>query len=321
MWSGLSIYEKAGRRFTANESIWLMIPPGSSEESIRDSLRYTLGETYGDAVNSMWQLIKGNPSKAPGAYKIVYGDKVLDVARRLKTGSQTPIRITFNNARLFPEVISKIAGHFAFSSADLTEAADTILPTHGFDRNNYIGAFLPDTYEFYWTAKPSLVIERLVNYRNKFWNEDRLKKAALLNLSPEEVEILASIVDEETAVADEKGKVGRLYINRLNKGMMLQADPTVKYAVGDFSLRRILNKHLETVSPYNTYKIKGLPPGPIRLPEKSTIDAILNSKPHNYLYMCAKEDFSGRHNFAMTLAEHNANAERYRIALNKRGIK
>ena len=153
-----------------------------------------------------------------------------------------------------------------------------------------------------------------------FWNEQRRAKAQEIGLTQVEVAILASIVEEESAVSDEYPTIAGLYINRLKRGMPLQADPTVKFAVGDISLQRILNTHLEVESPYNTYKHIGLPPGPIRIPSIKGLDAVLNYRQHNYLYMCAKEDFSGRHNFAVTLGEHNRNADRYRSQLNKRKI-
>lgn len=320
-WTALNFYEKSQREFNGTEPVWIMIPPGSSEDAIRDSLSFNFGRLYGENVFDIWGLLKGNVTKAHGAYRILPGDKAIDIARRIKTGSQTPIRITFNNVRKFDELLPKIAEYFNFTTRELEDACDSILPLRGYDKNNFIGAFLPDSYEFYWTANPVKVVTRLIDYHDNFWNAERKAKAESLGLSPEQVTILASIVDEETAVNDEKPTIGRLYLNRLNRGMKLQADPTVKYAVGDFTLRRILNSHLAYQSPYNTYMVEGLPPGPIRMPEKNTIDAVLNAPSNNYLYMCAKEDFSGRHNFSTTLEGHNANAARYREALNRRGIK
>lgn len=321
VWGSLALYEKTTRAYPGAEDVWLRIPKGSTEESIRDSLRYNLGATYGETVFEMWRLAKGTPLKAVGAYKIQHGDKALDIARRLKRGAQTPIKLTFNNVRLFNDIASRIASHFDFDAEDFMAAADSLLPSYGIDSRNYIGAFLPDTYEFYWNSNPAKVIERLYAYHESFWNDERKSKASAIGLTPEQVTVLASIVDEETAVSNEKPVIARLYLNRLGKGMKLQADPTVKFAVCDFSLRRILNKHLTTESPYNTYLHIGLPPGPIRMPEKSTIDAVLNAPKNNYLYMCAKEDFSGTHNFATTLEQHNANATRYRQALDNRKIK
>ena len=180
---------------------------------------------------------------------------------------------------------------------------------------------LADSYQFFWDVSPENLIQHFDNYYKQFWNDERKAKATALGLTPDEVVILASIVEEETAKRDERGKVGRLYLNRLQKNMRLQADPTVKYAIGDFSIKRITEKMCAFDSPYNTYRVAGLPPGPIRLVEKQTIDAILDSKPHNYIYMCAKSDFSGYHDFAADYDTHIANAKRYQAELNKRNIK
>ena len=177
------------------------------------------------------------------------------------------------------------------------------------------------SYEFYWTATADDVVARLLAERNNFWSDERRSEAAALGLTPVKVAIICSIAEEETNKRDERATVGRLYLNRLRAGMKLQADPTVKFALGDFALRRILNKHLQVNSPYNTYKVTGLPPGPIRMPERRTMADFLAEPDNNYLYMCAKEDFSGRHNFARDYATHQANARRYQQALNQRGIK
>ena len=180
---------------------------------------------------------------------------------------------------------------------------------------------IPDTYEFYWTMSPEDFLRRMKTASERFWNDERTKKASAHGLTPKEAVTLASIVEKETAQDDEKPTIAGLYLNRLHKGMKLQADPTVKFAVGDFALRRILNRHLQTPSPYNTYMHEGLPPAPICLPSRASIEAVLNAETHNYIYMCAREDFSGHHNFAETYAEHQDNARRYTRALNERGIR
>ena len=190
----------------------------------------------------------------------------------------------------------------------------------GFTRETIPALFIPNTYEIYWNVSPERFMARMKQEYNRFWTEERRKKAEALGLTPVEVSTLASIVEEESAVADEYPTIAGLYLNRLKAGMPLQADPTVKFAAGDFALQRILDKHLAIDSPYNTYKYAGLPPGPIRIPSIRAIDAVLNPAHHRYFYMCAKEDFSGRHNFAATLAEHNRNANRYRAELNRRKI-
>ncbi|MEE1542020.1 MAG: endolytic transglycosylase MltG, partial [Paludibacteraceae bacterium] len=196
-----------------------------------------------------------------------------------------------------------------------------ILSVYGLNRATAVSLFIPDTYEVYWNLSPTDLLDRMKKEHNIFWNEERTLKLNALGLSQAEVSTLASIVEEETSKKDEKPVVAGLYLNRLKRGIPLQADPTVKFALQNFGLRRIYKKHLEYDSPYNTYLYAGLPPGPIRIPSKESIDAVLNFTKHNYIYMCAKEDFSGYHNFASSLDEHNKNAAKYRNALNKKNIR
>jgi UPF0755 protein len=191
----------------------------------------------------------------------------------------------------------------------------------GYDTCTIACAFVPNTYEVYWNTSVEKLMQRMTNEHDKFWTSERKQKAATIGLTPNEVCTLASIIDEETANNDEKPMIAGMYLNRLHIGMPLQADPTVKFALKDFALKRIYHAHLEVESPYNTYKNAGLPPGPIKVASIRGIDAVLNRIAHNYLYMCAKEDFSGTHNFATTYQEHQANATRYAKALNQRGIK
>ena len=209
----------------------------------------------------------------------------------------------------------------AFTDKNFMEACDTILIKNGYRKEQFPAVFIPDSYEFYWTAGADKVVKTFLSHHDSFWTETRRSQAAQLGLTPADVAVIASIVEEESAKKQEHPIIARLYINRLHKGMPLQADPTVKFAVGDFSLRRIGSKELQKKSPYNTYLNKGLPPGPIRIPEKTTIEAVLTCPKHNYLYMCAKEDFSGYHNFAADYDTHLANARRYQAELNRRGIK
>jgi UPF0755 protein len=188
---------------------------------------------------------------------------------------------------------------------------------YGFNKDNIICMFIPNTYEVYYTISADQLIERMYDEYQNFWNEERKQKANELGLSPIEVSILASIVQAESIKRDEAPIIAGLYLNRLKQGIPLQADPTLVFAVGDFTIKRVLNEHKEVESPYNTYKNKGLPPGPINMPEIATIDAVLNYKPSNYLYMCAKEDFSGYHNFTASYNEHLKNARRYQAALTR----
>lgn len=290
-------------------------------EALRDSLVGALGKEYGSAVFDIWGRIADKSNIRSGSYAVKPGDKAYSLAKRMRNGQQDPVKLTFNNLRLMSDLAERVGVQLQMSPQQFADAVDSILSARGVKKEMYPAYFLPDTYEFYWTASPATVVDRLLSYHDKFWNEERIEKAKKLALIPEQVSVVASIVEEETAMSDERPKVARLYLNRLSKGIKLQADPTVKYAVGDFGMRRILNKHLAVDSPYNTYRYEGLPPGPVRIPSGRTLDAVLNAPTHDYLFMCAKEDFSGYHNFAVDFATHQANARRYQQELNKRGIK
>ena len=258
-----------------------------------------------------------------GKYEIEPKLNYVELIRMLRNGNQIPVKLAFNNVRLKKDFAEKVGNQLMFGPERLASALSDpeICRSFGLDTVTIVSMFLPNTYEVYWTISVAQFLERMKKEYDRFWTAARLAKARELSLSPLEVSVLASIVEEETADKSEYPIVSGLYINRLRKGMLLQADPTVKFAVGDFGLRRILFAHLEIDSPYNTYKNRGLPPGPIRIPSISGIDAVLNYTHHNYLYMVAKEDFSGKHNFAVTLSEHNRNAEKYRTALNRNNIR
>ena len=266
----------------------------------------------------------GYPDKMKtGRYAIEPGTGNLRLLKNLIGGLQSPIRITFNNIRLRTDLAQRLDDQLMVTKDELlTRFADsTYCAELGFTTETIQCMFIPNTYELYWDITPDNFMKRMQKEYKAFWTADRLAKAAKIGLTPVQVSVLASIVEEETAKADEMGMVAGLYLNRLQINMPLQADPTVKYAVGDVTLKRIMFEHLQVESPYNTYKHTGLPPGPIRVPSIKGINAVLNHDQHNYIYMCAKEDFSGRHNFASTLAEHAKNANRYRAELNRRQIK
>lgn len=311
-------YFYISKQYKGNDA-WLYVPKNVTTEALQDSLSTSLGKT-GNRVHLMWTALDGKISVAHGAYLIKSGDKEIDIARRIARGQQTPVKVTINNVRTMEQLAERVASKMEWEASDFLLACDIVLPEYSFKKETFPAAFFPDTYEFYWSNEPERVVKRLLEYRNNYWTEERREKAKLMGLTPVEVSTVASIVEEETNKRDERPIVARLYLNRLNKGMMLQADPTVKYAVGDFSLRRITRQHLAITSPYNTYKNVGLPPGPIRIVEKATLDAVLNAPKHNYLYMCAKEDFSGRHNFATDLTTHQRNAVKFHAELNRRKI-
>jgi UPF0755 protein len=245
-----------------------------------------------------------------------------DLIDKLRSGFQDPVKVIFNSVRTKEQLAGKISNQIEIDSVSLLGLFknDSLITSYGFKQETFTCMFLPNTYEFWWNTSGTKFIARMNKEYLRFWNDERKQKAAALNLTPEEVITLASIVDEETYYNSEMPIVAGLYINRLRKRMHLQADPTLKFALGDFSIKRVLNVHKQIDSPYNTYKRYGLPPGPISIPSVSAIDAVLNFESHSYLYMCAQPDFSGYHNFAKTLSQHNINARNYQRALNKERI-
>ncbi len=258
----------------------------------------------------------------PGRYYLTSDMGNNELINLLRSGQQKPVRLTFSNISSKKEFATTVAQFIeADSSSIISKLNDPeFMLSYGFKPNQAKLMFIPNTYEFYWNTSAKEFFDRMYSEYRQFWNESRKQKAADLNMTPEEVGILASIVQLETNKRDEISKIAGVYINRLNRNMPLQADPTVIFALGDFSINRVLNRHLKVDSPYNTYKHRGLPPGPISMPEPVTINRVLNYEKHDYLYFSAKEDFSGYHNFAETYSQHIANARRYRQALNERQI-
>ncbi len=301
----------------------IKIPRHATREMVQDSISKYLDDDYAEKVMRVAKLRGSDFGERHGAYLIEQGMSPLQAEHRLSHGAQQPLTVTINHFRTKENLAKKVAAKLDFTSDQLLKTLndEKLLSEYGLTKEQALSLFLEDSYEFYWTASPEAFISKIGDNYKKIWNEERTAKAKELGLFPAEVMTIASIVDEETNKLDEKDEIGRLYINRYKKGIKLQADPTVKYAIGNFALRRILSGHLKTRSPYNTYLNTGLPPGPIRTTSVATIDQILNSQPSDHIYMCAKEDFSGRHNFASTYQEHLANARRYQAALNKRGIR
>ena len=256
-----------------------------------------------------------------GAYKVKMNMSNYDMITMLRSGNQTPIKITFSYARKVDDFAERLTKNIKLSKNELLNyISQNIDDLYGFGENDIIGMFLPDTYEVYWDISPQKLIEKMYKEYNKFWDNERNEKLKKIGLNKKEVSVLASIVASETNKLDEADRIAGVYINRLRKNMLLQADPTLVYAANDYSIRRVLNKHKKIKSPYNTYINKGLPPGPIRLTPKNYIDAVLNYEEHKYLFFCAKDDFSGYHEFAKTLSQHNKNARKFQRALNKRKI-
>jgi UPF0755 protein len=264
-------------------------------------------------------------AKAPrtGRYAIEPGEKTWKVMRKMKNGQQQAVMLTIPEARTMQKLAAALGSKLMLDSAQIAAALtdQVYCQQQGYDTCTIAALFVPNTYEVYWNTTLDHFMERMAKEHKAFWTPERLQKCEVAGLSPDEVCTLASIIDEETANNGEKPMIAGMYLNRLHKDMPLQADPTVKFALKNFALKRIYHDMLFFDSPYNTYRNTGLPPGPIKIASIKGIDAVLNYVQHDYLYMCAKEDFSGTHNFAVSYAEHLRNAARYAKALNERGIK
>lgn len=258
-----------------------------------------------------------------GKYAIEPGVSSYDLVRSLANGHQIPVKLVVPNVRTVDNLVERIAESLMISADDIHAVlhSDEVMGDMGYTEASLLCLFIPNTYEVYWNISAKQLINRLQREKEAFWNKERLAKAESIGFTPEEVTTIASIVESETSYGPEKATVAGLYIHRLEIGMLLQSDPTVIFAIGDFGIRRVSLEQTRYDSPYNTYVYKGLPPGPIRIPTVAGIDAVLNYDHNSYLYMCAKEDFSGSHNFTSSYAEHLQNARRYQQALNARGIK
>ncbi|MHC5352923.1 endolytic transglycosylase MltG [Myroides sp. LJL115] len=262
-----------------------------------------------------------------GRFKLRNGMNSYDIIEALRVN--LPVRLTFNNQERIENLAQRISSQIQADSLEVLQAfySPKFLEDNGFTQENVLAAFLPDTYEVYWNVNPTKLRNKLHGDYLRYWNKQRRAKADSLGLTPVEVAILASIVQKETVKVDERPKVAGAYLNRLKIGMPLQADPTLVYSYKlenedwDTKIFRVLNKHKEIVSPYNTYLNSGLPPGPITMPDKSSLEAVLNPEQHDYIYFCASVDRMGYHEFAKTLAGHNANSAKYHRYLNQQGIR
>jgi len=306
-----------------DKAAYLYIPTGSSYTDLLDIIKEQ--ELLKDTASFTWAAEKMNFGKKikPGKYRLSAGMSNRRLINMLKSGNQEPVKLYFQNIRLKENFVGMVSKKLEADSLSVSKLLDSneFVQAYGFTTNNVYTLFIPNSYEFYWNTDAKTFFTKMFENYQQFWNEERLAKAKKLNLSPAEVSVLASIVDSEALVDREMPIIAGLYLNRLQRGIKLEADPTVIFANKDFSIRRVLNKHLRKESPYNTYIHTGLPPGPITMPSIAAIDAVLNAKNHDYIYMCAKEDFSGTHNFASNLSEHLANAKRFQQALNDRNIK
>lgn len=265
----------------------------------------------------------GYPTRVkPGRYQVYRGMSNFEIVKLLRSGKQAPVQLIITKLRTKDDLVRKLCNNLeADSTALRTLMQDQVyLRQFGLDSNTVMCAIMPNTYEYYWNTSAETAFKKLEKAREDFWTDERKAKARNLNLSMNEVTILAAIIEEETNKNDEKPLVASVYLNRYRKGMKLQADPTVKFALQDFALKRIRENHTLFDSPYNTYRYSGLPPGPICTPSVKTLDAVLNTPETDYLYFCARSDFSGYHAFAATYKEHLENAHKYQAALNNLGL-
>jgi UPF0755 protein len=310
---------------SSEKTEYLLIHKDASFDTVLDSLKSKKSVLSTFSFTIAARLSFSTDKFKPGCYELKSGMNNLRLLNNLRKGRQMPIRITFNNIRTKEQLCKRLSDELAFSYDDIYNLLNDnqFLKNYGTDSYNAVSIFIPDTYEVYWTISTDDFIDKIYKSYLAFWTPQRIEKASKINLTPWQVSTLASIVEEETNLIAEKPIVAGLYINRLNKGMKLQADPTIKFAVGDFGIKRIMFGHIEKTkdSPYNTYKNEGLPPGPIRIPSKESIDAVLNYTNHPYLYMCAKGNGNIGHDFTRTFDEHKRNAARYRNNLNQIGIK
>ena len=301
-------------------SFALLIPEGATYKTVLDTLNKH--DVINDHISFQFlaKMFSYPENVKPGRYVFKPNTSNYQAVKKLLSGVQDPLRLTFNNIRLKEDLIERIGSRFEFGEDNFRKALNDpeVCRKYGLDTLTIVSMFLPNTYEIFWTTGTEKFLDRMHSEYKKYWTAEKVAKAKSIGLTPVQVSILASIVEEEQArKVDERPRVAGLYINRLNALMPLQADPTIKFALQDFAIKRILNEQLKVKSPYNTYVNVGLPPGPIRVADFNSLDAVLNYDKHDYLYMCAKADLSGYHAFATTYEDHLNNARMYQAELNR----
>ena len=296
---------------------YFYIKTGSSYRSVKDSLVKKNIVSNGYVFNAVSKYLHYNRSVRPGRYKVTDGMSMVNLVKMLRAGNQSPVNLVIIKLRTKEDLIKKMADNFESDSVTISKFINNpdSLSKYNLDTNTVLTAIIPNTYTFVWNTTMPRIFSRFFAEKQKFWNTRRTAAAEALGLTEEQVYILSSIVEEETNKQEDKGKIASVYLNRLRSGMKLAADPTIKFALRDFGLKRIFFKHISYPSPYNTYLNAGLPPGPICTPSIKTIDEVLNAPATNYLYFVARPDFSGYSNFATSYEEHKKNAKAYQQAL------
>lgn len=320
--TALNYYLKFFGANVTDKEQYLYISTGSDFEDVYKNVRQK--GMVKDSTSFLWAAQNMDYDRIkPGKYRLKKGMSNRSLINMLKAGNQEPVKLSYQNIRLKHDFAGMVSKKIEADSLSIIRLLDSsqFIKKYDFDTYSVYSMFIPNSYELYWNTSAEGFFERMHSEYDKFWTPERKLKAEKTGLTPVQVSTLASIVDGEALHDNEMPVIAGLYLNRYRKGILLQADPTVIYANNDFTIRRVLNKHLLVNSPYNTYLYAGLPPGPINMPSINAIDAVLNYDEHNYIYMCAKDDFSGYHNFASTLSQHLANARKFQQALNKRNIK
>ncbi len=300
----------------------ITVPTGSNYDDLRKILYKNGLVVNRQSFEWLAERKKLPQSIKSGMYSVPHGMNNNDLINKLRAGLQTPTKLIFHNINTKEELAGSLSRQIEADSLSIIRMLNDSLyqASLGLDTATAVCLFIPNTYEFFWNTSAKQLFNRMESEYNKFWNKNRMALADSIGMSPSEVMTLASIVEKETNKNDEKARIAGVYLNRLKSGWRLQADPTLKFAMRNFGLRRILTAHLEYDSPYNTYLHTGIPPGPICLPSIKSIDAVLNAEKHNYFFFCAKADLSGYHEFSKTSAEHGANARKYHDALNRNRI-
>lgn len=314
------IFLGSGTGFSETKKALYIRSSGATQEAVLDSIHLhqivrneTLFKFLANRLH-YWSHIK------PGKYEFQKGTSLLTILRTLRNGSQTPVKLTITKIRTKEDLAKMVGNRFECDSLQMISFLNNkdSLSRFNVNADEALTLVLPDTYTFNWNTTPSKIMKKMADVSDGFWTKERAAKAKSLGLTPVQVYTLASIVEEETNAAAEKGNIASVYMNRLHKGAPLQADPTIKFAMKDFSIKRIYEKYLFVESPYNTYRNKGLPPGPICTPSRKTIDAVLNAPKTNYLFFVASPDSIGVHTFSATYAEHLQKAKSYHNLLNRR---
>jgi UPF0755 protein len=320
-----SVYNKS---YSANiktpdgNPYFLFIPTGADYQTVLDSIYDHKLVKNRRSFEWVARKKKYDAHVHAGRYMVSNNMSNNAFVNMLRSGLQEPVKVVINVARTPEDLARRLSAQLEPDTGAILRLLrdNAFIGQYGFNRQTILGMFLPNTYEIWWNTTADALFKRMYRDYNKFWNNERNNKAREMNLDRNGVITLASILINETNKEDEYRRIAGVYINRLKRGIKLQADPTVKFALGDYERKRILKKDIEVHSHYNTYLYYGLPPGPISLPSVSAIDAVLDYERHDYIYFCAKEDFSGYHNFAKTLDQHNKNARSYQKALNRRNI-